>query len=73
VLGSLEDWALLGDLLSMFLLAEDEEIGERMSNLQVRDEVMTMFIAGHETTALTLTWAWVLLAQHPVVEASLDP
>jgi cytochrome P450 len=61
-----------GDLLSMFLLAVDEETGEQMSNLQVRDEVMTMFIAGHETTALALTWTWVLLAQHPPVEAKLQ-
>ncbi len=45
-----------------------KETGRRMSNLQVRDEVMTMFIAGHETTALALTWTWVLLAQHPAVE-----
>lgn len=61
-----------GDLLSMFLLAVDEESGEKMNDLQVRDEVMTMFIAGHETTALALTWAWVLLAQHPAVEAKLQ-
>lgn len=61
-----------GDLLSMFLLTVDEETGERMTDQQVRDEVMTMFIAGHETTALTLTWAWVLLAQHPAVEAKLQ-
>src|SRR6185436_11782758 len=61
-----------GDLLSMFLLAVDEETGERMTNQQVRDEVMTMFIAGHETTALTLTWSWILLAQHPAVEAKLQ-
>jgi cytochrome P450 len=61
-----------GDLLSMFLLAEDEETGERMTDQQVRDEVMTMFIAGHETTAVALTWAWVLLAQHPAVEAKLQ-
>jgi cytochrome P450 len=61
-----------GDLLSMFLLVVDEETGEQMTDLQVRDEVMTMFIAGHETTALTLTWAWVLLAQHPSIEAKLQ-
>lgn len=60
-----------GDLISMFLLAEDEETGERMSDRQVRDEVATLFIAGHETTALTLSWAWVLLAQYPQVEARL--
>lgn len=60
-----------GDLISMFLLSEDEETGERMSDRQVRDEVATLFIAGHETTALTLSWAWVLLARHPEVEARL--
>ncbi|MBI1876969.1 MAG: cytochrome P450 [Chloroflexi bacterium] len=60
-----------GDLLSMFLLAVDEETGEGMNDRQVHDEVMTMFIAGHDTTALTLTWTWVLLAQHPAVEARL--
>lgn len=60
-----------GDLISMFLLAEDEETGARMSDRQVRDEVATLFIAGHETTALALSWAWVLLAQHPQVEARL--
>jgi cytochrome P450 len=60
-----------GDLISMFLLAEDEDTGERMSDRQVRDEVATLFIAGHETTALALCWAWVLLAQHPEAEARL--
>jgi len=61
-----------GDLISMFLLTEDEETGERMSDRQVRDEVATLFIAGHETTALALSWAWVLLARHPEVEARLQ-
>jgi cytochrome P450 len=60
-----------GDLISMFLFAVDEETGERMSDRQVRDEVATLFIAGHETTALTLGWAWALLARHPEVEARL--
>jgi cytochrome P450 len=60
-----------GDLISMFLLAEDEETGERMSDRQVRDEVATLFIAGRETTALALSWAWVLLARHPEAEARL--
>lgn len=59
------------DLLALLLAAVDEEDGSRMSPLQLRDEVMTIFIAGHETTALTLTWAWVLLAQHPEVKARL--
>jgi len=55
-----------GDLLSMLLAARDEE-GDRsgMTDRQVRDEVMTIFLAGHETTAVALTWAWYLLAQHP--------
>ena len=61
-----------GDLLSMLLLAEDEEeAGARMSNEQVRDEVMTLFLAGHETTANLLAWTWYLLSQHPEVEARL--
>jgi cytochrome P450 len=53
-----------GDLLSLLLAARDEE-GSRMTDRQVRDEAMTLFLAGHETTALTLSWAWYLLAQHP--------
>lgn len=58
-----------GDLLSMLLMAQDEEgDGKGMSNLQVRDEAMTLFIAGHETTANALTWTWYLLAQHPEIE-----
>src|SRR5687767_7325213 len=42
-----------------------------MSDRQVRDECMTLFLAGHETTALTLTWTWYLLATHPQVEEKL--
>ncbi|TME06375.1 MAG: cytochrome P450 [Chloroflexi bacterium] len=61
-----------GDLLSMFLLARDEETGEQMSDKQLRDEVMTMILAGHETTANTMTWIFYLLAQHPVVERKLQ-
>ncbi len=60
-----------GDLLSMLLLAVDEEDGGQMTNKQVRDEVMTLFIAGHETTANTLAWTLYLLAQHPEIEAKL--
>ena len=59
-----------GDLLSMLMLAEDEE-GQRMSDTQLHDEVMTIFIAGHETTALTLTWAFVMLARSEEVEEKL--
>ena len=56
-----------GDLLSMLLAAHDED-GSQMNDRQLRDEVMTIFLAGHETTALTLSWAWYLLAKNPEVE-----
>lgn len=58
-----------GDLLSMLLLAQDEEGSGGMSNQQVRDEVLTLFLAGHETTANALTWTWYLLSQYPEAEA----
>ncbi len=60
-----------GDLLSMLLEAQDEDNGEKMTDQQVRDEVMTLFIAGHETVASALTWVWYLLSQHPEVEAKV--
>jgi cytochrome P450 len=60
-----------GDFLS-FLLARDAETGASMRNQQLRDEIMTMLFAGHETTANALTWAWSLLAQHPSVEQRLQ-
>jgi cytochrome P450 len=60
-----------GDLLSMLLLARDEETGQWMNDQQVRDEVMTLLIAGHETVATALTWTWYLLSQHPEVERRL--
>ena len=59
-----------GDLLSMLLRAQDED-GSRMTDRQLRDELMTLFLAGHETTALALTWAWVLLARSPEAEERL--
>lgn len=59
------------DLLSMLMDARDEETGEGMSNEQLRYEVMTIFIAGHETTANALTWAFYLLAQNPQVVQKL--
>lgn len=52
------------DLLSMLLAAQDDD-GARMTDAQVRDEVLTLFLAGHETTALTLSWSTVLLCRHP--------
>ena len=61
-----------GDLLSMLLLARDEDKdGGRMSDRQVRDEALTLFIAGHETTADALAWTWYLLSQNPEVEQRL--
>ena len=60
-----------GDLLSMLLDAQDADDGSRMTSRQVRDEVITMFLAGHETTAVALSWIWYLLALHPEVEACL--
>src|SRR5467141_202886 len=59
-----------GDLLSMLLSAQDED-GSRMTDRQLRDETITLFLAGHETTASTLSWTWWLLAQNPRVEAKL--
>jgi cytochrome P450 len=59
-----------GDLLSMLMLARDEE-GRPMSDRQLRDEVITLLLAGHETTALALSWTWYLLSQHPEIDAKL--
>ncbi|MDC4226146.1 MAG: cytochrome P450 [Candidatus Manganitrophus sp.] len=61
-----------GDLLSMLLHATDDEGGTGgMTDGQLRDEAMTIFLAGHETTANALTWTWYLLSQHPDAEARL--
>ncbi len=59
-----------GDLLSMLLAAQDED-GSKMTDKQLRDETITLFLAGHETTASTLSWTWWLLAQNPAVEKKL--
>ena len=59
-----------GDLLSMLMLSRDED-GSAMSDQQLRDEVATLFAAGHETTSNALTWTWYALAQNPDVEARL--
>lgn len=58
------------DLLTLLLTARDED-GNSMSDQQLRDEVITLLLAGHETTALNLSWTWFLLAQHPEVEEKL--
>jgi cytochrome P450 len=60
-----------GDLLSMLLLAQDESDNAQMTDKQVRDEALTLLIAGHETTANALTWTWYLLSQNPEVEARM--
>ena len=57
-----------GDLLSMLLAARDED-GGVMTGQQIRDEALTLFVAGHETTAVAMTWAWYLLSQNPQAEA----
>jgi cytochrome P450 len=59
-----------GDLLSMLLLARDED-GSQMTDAQLKDETMTIFLAGHETSANSISWAWYLLAQHPDIAAKL--
>jgi cytochrome P450 len=59
------------DLLSMLLEARDEESGQGMTDRQLRDELVTLFLAGHETTAISLAWTFHLLAQNPEVEAKL--
>jgi cytochrome P450 len=61
-----------GDLLSMLLLAQDTEgDGGQMTDAQLRDELMTIFLAGYETTSNALTWTWYLLSQNSAVESKL--
>lgn len=59
------------DLLSMLLQVEDADTGEKMTNRQLRDEVITLMLAGHETSAVALSWIWYLLSQHVEVEQNL--
>jgi cytochrome P450 len=59
------------DLLDLLLAARDEESGTGMSDLQLRDEVLTLLFAGHDTTASGLSWAWYLLARHPQVQEAV--
>lgn len=61
-----------GDLLDMLLTAQDADTGEVMSDVEVRDEVLTTFAAGHETTAITMTWAMYLLSSHPEVRRAVQ-
>jgi cytochrome P450 len=60
------------DLLSMMLNARDEDDGSQMTDLQLADEARTFLLAGHETTALTLSWSFYLLANHPQAQAQLQ-
>jgi cytochrome P450 len=61
-----------GDLLSMMMQARDEDDGSQMSDKQLRDEISALIFAGHETSANTLTWTWMLLSQHPEVQIKLQ-
>jgi cytochrome P450 len=58
-------------LLSMLMAARDEESGEPLSDLELRDEVLTLVMAGHETTALLMTWGFTLLSREPEVVARM--
>src|SRR5213078_504248 len=59
------------DLLSMLIQTRDENTGEGMSDKQVRDELLTLFLAGNETAAIAMIWAWYLLARNPDAEQRL--
>jgi cytochrome P450 len=59
------------DLLSRLIHAKDVETGVRMTPREVRDQILTIFLAGHETTATTLTWAWYVLSQRPTEAAMM--
>jgi cytochrome P450 len=61
-----------GDVLSMLVLARDEDDGSQLADREVRDEVMTLLLAGHETTANALTWTWYELGRHPEALARLE-
>lgn len=59
------------DVLTMLLEARDEDTGEGLNDLELRDEVMTILIAGHETSSTALTWTWYLLSQNPAAEEAM--
>ena len=59
--------AQFDDLLQMLITAKDEDTNEQMTDKQLRDEIVTLFIAGHETTAMAMSWAMYLLSQHPEI------
>jgi cytochrome P450 len=68
----LQSGADAGDMLSMILVARDDEAGEVMNSTQVRDEVMSVFMAGHETVSICITWTLYLLWQHPEIAQTLQ-
>ena len=59
------------DIVSLLIDARDRQTGEPMSDRELLDEIMTLIVAGHETTASSLNWFWYLLTQSPDVEARL--
>jgi cytochrome P450 len=61
-----------GDVVSLLLAVRDEETGEPMPARQVRDEVLTLLLAGHETTAVALSWAWLELSRSAAARSALD-
>jgi len=61
-----------GDLLSMLLAARDEETGEGLGDRQLRDEILTLLLAGHETTAMALSWTIYLLSLHPAARRAVE-
>jgi cytochrome P450 len=67
-----ESGATSHDLLSMLMQARDDETGEQMNDRLLRDEVATLMLAGHETTANALSWTWMLLSHHPEVLKKLQ-
>lgn len=60
------------DLLQMLMEAQDEETGELLNDEELRDEVMTVFIAGHETTANAMSWLWAILSQQPEIRKKVE-
>lgn len=60
------------DFLSTLLQARDDEHASALSDRQIRDEALSLFVAGHETTAIALTWCWYVLSQHPEIYAKMQ-
>lgn len=67
-----KDTTVSADTLGLLMQARDPESGRLMENSQLVDEILTMIVAGHETTASTLNWVWYLISQHPDVERELS-